>query len=275
MSIREALHTAVAALVSVVFLLPLVWMVAASLREPGLPAPYTVEWIPSPLTPSNYPRLFEMLPFGRYVLNSLAVVAVSVPLTLLTASWAGLAMALVGPRARQALFVASVLVMMVPVTAVWLVRYVLFARLDLLDTMWALTAPAFAGSSPFFVLLYFWSFRRIPRELFDHALLEGAGPLRLWGNVAMPLAGPTTLAVGVLAAVLYWSDFISPLLYLKTESHYTLAVGLQQLQQLDRTNWPLLMAAATLMTAPVIGLFLLMQRWALLGDFSTGVEGRG
>lgn len=275
MTTREGAHTAAAAAVSAVFLLPLVWMVAASLREPGLPAPHTVEWIPDPLTPSNYPRLFEMLPFGRYILNSLTVVAVSVPLTLLTASWAGLAMALVGPRARQALFVTSVLVMMVPITAVWLVRYVLFARLDLLDTMWALAAPSLAGSSPFFVLLFYWSFRRIPREMFDSALLEGAGPLRLWSSVAMPLAGPTTLAVGVLAAVLYWSDFISPLLYLKTESRYTLAVGLQQLQQLDRTNWPLLMAAATLMTAPVIGLFMLVQRLALLGEFSTGVEGRG
>lgn len=270
MRLLERLHTAAAAAVSVLFLLPLVWMVAASLRAPGLPAPYTVEWIPDPLTPSNYPHLFEMLPFGRYILNSLAVVAIAVPVTLLTASWAGLAMALVGPRARRALFVASVLVMMVPVTAVWLVRYVLFARLDLLDTVWALAAPSLAGSSPFFVLLYFWSFRRIPRELFDHALLEGAGPMALWGRVAMPLAGPTTLAVAVLAAVLYWSDFVSPLLYLKSESRYTLAVGLQQLQQLDRTNWPLLMAAATLMTGPVMGLFLLAQRHSLLGEFPTG-----
>lgn len=266
MTTRERLQTVVAAAISLLFLLPLVWMVAASLREPGLPAPYTVEWIPDPLTPSNYPRLFEILPFGRYVLNSLTVVAIAVPLSLLTASWAGLAMALVGPRARAALFVASVLVMMVPVTAVWLVRYVFFARLDLLDTVWALAAPSLAGSSPFFVLLYFWSFRRIPRELFDHALLEGAGPLTLWARVALPLAGPTTLAVGVLAAVLYWSDFLSPLLYLKSESRYTLAVGLQQLQQLDRTNWPLLMAAATLMTAPVIGAFLLVQRRALAAE---------
>ena len=76
----------------------------------------------------------------------------------------------------------------------------------------------------------------------------------------MPLARPTTVAVAVLAFMFYWSDFVGPLLYLKSESRYTLPVGLQILQQMDKTNWPLLMAAAVIMTAPVVVLFLVVQR---------------
>ena len=77
----------------------------------------------------------------------------------------------------------------------------------------------------------------------------------------MPLARPTTIAVAVLAFIFYWSDFVSPLLYLKSESRYTLPVGLQSLQQMDKNNWPLLMAAAATMTAPVVTLFLVVQRY--------------
>jgi multiple sugar transport system permease protein len=117
------------------------------------------------------------------------------------------------------------------------------------------------GSSPLFVLLYYWTFRRIPKAMYEVARLYGATLLQVWARIAMPMAWPTTVAVAVLSFVLYWSDFISPLLYLKSESRYTLPVGLQTLQQLDATNWPLLMAGVAIMTAPVFLLFLMVQRY--------------
>ncbi|MBV9786657.1 MAG: carbohydrate ABC transporter permease, partial [Chloroflexi bacterium] len=101
----------------------------------------------------------------------------------------------------------------------------------------------------------------LPQEMIDSARVDGAGALKLWGQIAMPLARPTMLAVGVLSFVDYWSDFINPLLYLKSQRYYTLPVGLQFLQQMDRTNWPLLMAASVVMIAPVVLLFLLAQRY--------------
>jgi multiple sugar transport system permease protein len=136
----------------------------------------------------------------------------------------------------------------------------LFKHLLLIDTYWALIAPAWMGSSPFFVLLFYWSFRRTPLELFEAARLEGLNVLGIWAKVAMPLARPTIMSVGVLTFVQYWSDFVNPLLYLKSEQRYTLPVGLQVLQQLDTTNWPLLMAGSVVMTIPVLLLFFLVQR---------------
>jgi multiple sugar transport system permease protein len=234
-------------------------MVTASLREPGLPPPRTVEWLPTSPSPANFGAVFELLPFGRYLLNSLAVVAVAVPLTIITASMAGFAMALLERRSRVALVVLSVALLLVPVTALWLTRFLLFSWVGLTDTLLALVAPALAGSSPLFVLIYYWTFRRISVEVFETAQLDGAGPLSVWRRIALPDAWPSTVAVAVLTFILYWSDFISPLLYLRDQDLYTLPLGLRQLQQLDPTDWPLLMAGAVMLTLPAILFFLLVQ----------------
>ena len=246
--------------VAVLFLLPLVWMVSASLRQPGLPPPRTIEWLPDPIRLDNYASVFGLLPFGRYLLNSLAVVALAVPLTIVTASMAGFAMAQLERQTRTRLVVLSVALLLVPVTALWLTRFLLFRWVGLTDTLLALVVPSLMGSSPLFVLLFYWTFRRIPSELYELARLEGAGALTVWRRVGLPLAKPTVVAVAILTFLLYWSDFINPLLYLRSPELYTLPLGLRQLQQLDRSDWPLLMAGSVILVVPVVVFFLIVQR---------------
>ena len=250
----------VATTIALMFVLPLAWMVSSSLRTPGLPPPRGIEWLPRPLAWGNYAAIFQLIPLARYILNSVLVAGLGVVFTLLFASWAGFGMSQLGPSSRRRLIVLSVGLLMIPLTALWLSRFVMFTELSWIDSYLALLAPSIMGSSSFFVLLLYWAFRRIPAELFEAARLEGAGPLKIWRRVAMPLVRPTTAAVAMLTFILYWNDFINPLLYLKSPRLYTLAVGLQQLQQLDRTNWPLLLAGSVVMTLPVIGLFLLVQK---------------
>jgi multiple sugar transport system permease protein len=268
------LHHVLSLAVVAVFIVPLLWVAAASLRQPGLPPPRTIEWFPSPISWSNYWRIFQLVPLASYTLNSLKVVAVAIPLTLLTASWAGFAIAQLPARPRNILVVCAIVLRMVPSAVLWLPRFLLFGQLHLLDTFWILVVPALMGTSPFFVLLFYWTFRRIPRELFESARLDGAGMLLVWRRIAMPLAKPTITAVAVLTFTDYWSDFIQPLLYLKSESRYTLPIGLRVLQQLDQTNWPLLMAAAIIMTVPVIAMFLIVQRYFWPEGRLAGMAGR-
>ena len=113
---------------------------------------------------SNYARIFEVLPLARYLANSLLVAGLAVPLTVLVASWAGFAMAQLPARVRHALLALAVMVRMVPLTAVWLTRFLVLRELGLSDTIWALLAPVWMGSSPFFVLIFYWSFRRHARR---------------------------------------------------------------------------------------------------------------
>lgn len=267
--LRHALSIGITAMCVV----PLLWVLAASLREPGLPPLRVIEWIPERVAWDNYKRIFAILPFARYTLNSLLVTGLAVPVTLLSASWAGFAMAQLSIPVRSRLVIWSIGLLMVPITALWLTRFVLFKWLGLVNTFGALLAPALMGSSPLFVLLFFWTFRKIPDDLFESARLDGAGPFSIWARVAMPLATSTIVAVAVLTFLMYWSDFVSPLLYLKSQSLYTLPVGLQQLQQLDKTNWPLLMAASIVLTLPAVVFFLIVQRYFLaegrLGEIAT------
>ncbi len=242
------------------FVLPLYWAVVASLRQAGLPPSAALEWWPTDAQWSNYAAIFRTVPMARYTLNSLLVVGAAVPLTLLTASQAGFALAQFPRRARRGLILLSIVLLMVPAWAVWLFRYQVLNALGLLDSLWALIAPAFAASSPLFVLLYYWAFRSAPEEVFEAARLEGASAWTCWRQVALPLAHPTSAAVTILTFLLYWSDFTSPVMYIFNPKYYTLAVGLQILKQYDVTNTPLLMAAAVFMTAPVLILFVLLQR---------------
>jgi len=249
-------------------------MATGSLRKAGLPPPRTPELLPSPLAFDNYERAFELVDLPRYALNSALVVALTVPLTLLFASWAGFAMARLPPRAARALVALSLVALMVPVTALLVPRFVLFKTLGLTNTYVPLVAPALMGLTPFYVLLFYWSFRRLPPELFEASRLEGLSPLATWRRVAMPLVRPVTVAVGVLAAVFTWSNFFDPLIYLFDQELFTLPLGLRALAQLDRQNFPLLLAGCVIATAPVVGAFLYVQRFFLQEHRGAGWLGR-
>lgn len=260
--------------VAVLFLLPLVWMLGASVRKVGLPPPNQLEWVPNPIDLSNYARIFELVPLASYTFNSLKVVLVAVPLTIITASWAGFAMAQIAPRPRTWLIVASLVALMVPVTALWLTRFIIYKWIGVLDSLWALILPAFMGTSPLFVLLFYWTFSRVPQELYESARLDGAGAFRVWGQIAMPLSRASIVAVGVLAFVFYWSNFIDPMLYLNRQENYTLPVGIEALQQMQPTNFPLLIAGAVVITLPVIVMFMFAQRYFLQESRGAGWLGR-
>jgi multiple sugar transport system permease protein len=255
---RIAFH-AVAGCIAALFVVPLFWAALASLRQPGLPPARGLD-LSGALAWENYQRIFTLLPLSSYLLNSLLVAGSSVLITLVTASWAGFAMARLPTPLRSRLVLFAVLLRLIPLPALWLARFVIFTRLQLTDTLWALIVPAWMGTSPFYVLLFYWSFRRVPSELFDAARLDGAGVLYTWASVGLPLVRPTAASVGVLCFIHYWSDFINPLIYLKSEANYTLPVGLRILQQLDITNWPLLMAGAVVLMAPILLIFLFAQR---------------
>ncbi len=229
------------------FLLPLLWAGLAALRPAG--TPLSAPLLTGPPTLDAFGRLFRVLPIWRFTANSLLVVALAVPLTLLTASWAGFAMARLPRPSQRRWVLISLMALMVPGVALWSSRFLIYTWLGIIDSVWALIAPAFMGSSPFYVLIFYRAFRRIPAAIYDAAALDGAGVLATWGRVALPMARASAAAVAVLAFVAYWGDTLSPLLYLRDVRHFTLPVALQLVQQLGRSDYPLLMAGAVWATA--------------------------
>ena len=246
--------------VSLLLLAPLAFMIAGSLRRPGLPPPDGFELLPNPLHTRNYADVTLFVPLWTYIRNSLFVVGVAVPVTVLVASWAGFAIATAAPRTRRLLIGLSLVCLMVPVSALWVPRFVIFEWAGLIDSFIPLMLPALMATSPFYVLLFALVYSRIPRELFEAAALERLSPLAIWRRVAWPLARPAAFAVAVLAFVFHWSNFVDPLLYLSDEQLFTVPLGLRALHALEPTLYPILMAASVMVTLPGVVAFLLAQR---------------
>ena len=263
-----------ALLVSAAFLVPVWFMVGGSLRPAGAPPARGAELFPSDPTLAGYGRAFELAPLGRFLLNSLVVAAIAVPLTVVVASWAGFAISRLGPRGRGAMIAASLIALMVPVTALVIPRFAIFRTLGLTDTFVPLVAPALIGISPFYVLVFVWAFRRVPQDLFDAARVEGLSWLAVWWRVALPLVRPVTVAVAVLAFVFTWGDFLGPLVYLFDESRFTVPLGLRSLATLGPQDLPIFLAGAVVATAPVVAAFLYAQRFFLREHREAGWLGR-
>lgn len=259
--VERLLWQLTALVMTILFVGPLIWVLTNSLRPVGLPPPRTLEWFPATPAWSNYVEIFRVVSLGQQVTNSLFVSTVGAAFTLVTASWAGFAMAQMPARVRRWLVTLAIALLLIPGTAVWLPRYVLFTSIGIIDTYLALFAPAIMGTKSLFALMFYWTFRRIPLELFESARLDGAGALTIWRRIALPAALPTALAVLLLAFTHYWSDFVDPLLFLKSEERYTLAIGLRMLQQMDITNWSLLLAAVVVMITPVLIVYLALQQF--------------
>ena len=251
-------------LLIITFAFPLVWMLSYSLRSTELPPPNQLSLFAPPFTLENYQiALNRYMPMGRFFLNSLVVVVVAVPLTVITASWAGFVMSQLSRRAQVFLFGLCIAWLLVPEPAVWIPRFIFFTKLGWIDSVASLIAPALMGTSPFYILLFYIAFTRISGEVYESARLDGGSPLQIWYSIALPSSVPSVLTVAMLALTFFWNDYVSPLLYMRTLLNYTLPVGIQLLQQSVRSNYPVLMAASVIMVAPIVLLFGWLQRFFL------------
>jgi multiple sugar transport system permease protein len=266
---RSAARHAASAVVAALFALPIALLLIGALRPSGGPPPRGLGLVPRDPTLEAFSQLSALLPVGTYLLNSVIVVAVAVPLSVLVASLAGFGGALLPRGGRRAVVAACVGLLTVPAAALWSSRFEVYAALGLTDSLLPLMAPALLGTSPFFVLLYLWAFARLPRTQLDAARLEGASVLRTWRTVALPQVRPVTLAVAVLAFTAHWGNLVDALLYLRRQELFTLPAGLRTLQLLGPTDFPLLLAGAVAATLPAVLVVVAGQR-LFLDDALTG-----
>lgn len=244
-----------------VFLAPLVFAVAGSLRPTGTAPPVTLDLVPEGASFSNYSDLFERPAFRRQALNSLVVSAVTVPVGTLVASWAGFAIARLPRRTSMFLLGLTVVAAAIPVTSLFVGRLVLFRIAGVTDTPIPLIAPALIGVSPLLVLLFAWGYASIPRETHDLAREVGLGPLGTWWRVAFPLRIGVAGVAAAVAFLLTWGNVLDPLLFVYDERWYTLPLGMTSLAALPPTDQGLVLAAAVLATTPVLLIAFVVQRF--------------
>jgi ABC-type glycerol-3-phosphate transport system permease component len=259
---------------SLVFLLPFLGMVATSLKEEKQIQGFTnfmdVLW-PDPVRWANYADVFRMVPFATYIGNTLWVTLLSVTGTVLSCSCAAYAFSRVRWPGRDVFFGILLATMMLPAQVTLVPTFLIYSKLGWVNSFKPLWVPSLLGTA-FYIFLLRQFFLTIPRDLEEAAEIDGCGHARTFATVLIPLLRPALLAVVVFQFLASWNDFVGPLVYLNRADLLTLSVGLQAFRSLHGTQWGLLLAAATLMTVPVIVLFFAAQKYFIEGITLTGMK---
>jgi len=265
------LRTAIIAAGGLVFLFPFVWMVSTSLTSPAELFNRPPSIVPSPIDTSGYDRLFSDTPIVKWVFNSV-VVSLSVTfLQVLTSAMAAYAFARLQFRGRNALFVLFLATLMVPFQVMVVPLFIELRYLGLLNSMAALIVPEMA--MPFGVFLLRQAFLSLPRELEEAAFVDGAGHLRVFFRLVLPLSKPAIATVAVFSFMGSWNNFLWPLVVINNPDLMTLPLGLASMSSRFVTDWNLLLAGATISILPIVALFVFAQRYVLQGVSMSGLKG--
>ena len=255
-----------------VVLMPVVWMVLTSLKAADQVFVMPPIWVFEPQW-GNYAEVLRLVPFQRYVLNTATIVGLVVLGTLLSCSFCAYGFARLQAPGRNVIFTVLMATLMLPTTVTLVPTYIVFNHLGWLNTFKPLILPAFFGSA-FFIFLFRQFFLGIPKELEEAARIDGAGYLRIWWTIFLPLSWPVVATVTVFTFVAAYNDFFGPVIYLSDESKYTIAVALSYFSGSPRIGpqTHLLMAATTIAALPSILVFLLAQRYFIKGIAVSGIS---
>lgn len=257
---------------ALIMIVPFAWLVSTSLKEQRQIFVYPPQWIPNPVRWQNYPESMTVLPFARFVGNTVMVTAITMVGTLLTSALCAYGFARLRFPGRDLIFMVLLSTLMLPYAVIMIPQYIMFKYLGWIDTYLPLTVPAYFGGGVFNIFLLRQFFRTIPADLTDAARIDGANELRIWAQIMLPLARPALAVIAIFTFINTWNDFLGPLIYLSSNDKFTIALGLATFKGMYATQWHYLMAASTIMVIPIIVLFFLAQRYFVQGIVLTGMK---
>ncbi|MFT4233625.1 MAG: carbohydrate ABC transporter permease [Microbacterium sp.] len=253
-------------------LLPFYWVVVGSLRplediqrDPGA-------WLPTHATLDNFARLFSHEGFGANLVNSVVVAMIVVAGNVLAATAAGYALTKFDFPGKRIAFGAVMAALMIPYTAVFVPQFVITVNIGLVDTLAGIALPSVALPISIFIMRQYAS--SVPDELIEAARLDGAGEFRIFFGIFLPLAGPAVATVTIMSFLASWNNFIWPLVVAQSEGTYTLPVALAAMSQASNhvLDYGLVLAGALVIMAPVLILFLFLQRYFVQGIAAAGLK---
>jgi multiple sugar transport system permease protein len=256
-----------------VCVIPLYWMVRSAfmkntdiyIMDPFIFWPKKMLW-------KNFVDAWKSAPFARYAANTMIIVVSNIFGTLLTSSMAAYAFSRVKWKGRSFCFAMILTTMMLPGAVTIVPQFLIWRNLDLVDTYLPLILPAFFGGGAFNIFLLRQFFLAIPRDLDEAAEIDGAGKLRIFLQIILPLSKSALIVVALFSFLGNWNDFFGPIIYLNSKEKFTLAVGLLQFKGDYSTKWNLLMAASTIVVTPCILIYLIGQRYLIEGISLTGMK---
>jgi ABC-type glycerol-3-phosphate transport system permease component len=261
---------------AIVTLIPLAWTLSTSLKDVKQVTAGQPSWIPSPVVWSNYSDAWQILPFERYFLNTMVLVAAAEVGALITCSFVAYGFARLDFPGREPLFLLLISTMLMPYIVRLVPLFVFYSEIGWLNTYLPIAVPDLLGRNAFYIFLLRQFFRAIPFELSDAARIDGANDFRIWWTIVMPMAKPVLATVAVFAFQSTWDDFLAQLIYMGGNPDLrTMAIGLYQLKNTPGGDnlLPYLMAMSIVVMLPVLIIFAFGQRLLIQGVNTTGLKG--
>lgn len=260
------------AAIGLLMLFPLLWLVSTSLKSPAENIfQFPPQLLPSQPTLANYVRVWQTNPFGRYLFNSTAIALLTVGLNLLFCALAAYPLARLNFRGREVIFSLIVATIMIPFQIVMIPLYILTVKLNITNTYIGIIFPAIASAFGIFLLRQ--AFASVPKEMEEAARMDGCSELGLWWFIMLPAIQPALMTLAIFVFIGSWSDFLWPLIVLNKPDLYTLPLGVANLAGTFSLDWRLIAAGSIISIAPVLLLFLFLQRYIVPTDAGSGVKG--
>ncbi|AFZ25793.1 carbohydrate ABC transporter membrane protein 2, CUT1 family [Cylindrospermum stagnale PCC 7417] len=258
--------------IALVTLFPLLWLISTALKSPTeniFQSP--PQLLPSLPTLENFATVWQSLPFGQYIYNSTLVAVLTVGLNLLFCALAAYPLARLSFVGRDWIFIAIVSTIMIPFQIVMIPLYILTVQIGLRNSYLGMIFPSLASAFGIFLLRQ--AFMSVPKEIEEAARMDGSSELDLWWYVMLPAIRPALVTLAIFVFIGAWSDFLWPLIVIQDENLYTLPLGVAKLAGTFSLDWRLVAAGSLISIAPVLLLFLVLQRYIVPTDSGSGVKG--
>lgn len=270
--IHAMIRTLIIGAIAIVFLLPLLWMLSASVKLPADVMTYPIDWIPDEIQWSNYVRIWtnDQAPFTRLYWNSFLVTVISLIGQLLFASMAAYAFAKLQFRGKNVIFMMLLASMMIPTEATIIPQFMLFKAIGLYDTLSSIILPSWFNVTTIFLLRQFYM--SLPDSLMEAAKIDGASHLKIWWSIYMPLTKSALVSAGILAFISTWNQYLQPLIMLVSEANYTIPLGIRFWLVDDAREYNMVMAAAASAIIPIIIVVTICQKHIVEGIATSGTK---
>jgi multiple sugar transport system permease protein len=257
-------------LVGVLF--PVAWMLSTSLKSQLETFQMPPVWIPADLQWENYYQALTTNPFGLYFRNTLYFALMVVVAEVVSNSFIAFGFARLRAPGRTFLFIFVLATLMLPGEVTLIPQYVLFSRLDWLNSFKPLIVPAWFGSA-YLIFLLRQFYMTIPKEYDEAAIIEGAGYLTIWSRIILPLSKPALGVMAIMSFIFHWNTFQGPLIYLNDNRLFTVSLGLSMFRTpFGGTPWHWYMAASLVVILPCVIVFFVAQRYFIQGIVISGVK---
>jgi ABC-type glycerol-3-phosphate transport system permease component len=257
---------------TLLFLLPLFWMLNTSLKARFEVFVYPPEWIPTNPQWGNYVTALTRVPFAQFAFNTALIAAISIVGSVLSCSITGYSFARLRFPGNKLLFGLLIATLMVPEQVTYIPLFVIYRQLGWLDTYLPLTVERFFGNA-FLIFLFRQYVMTIPRDLDEAARIDGCGTFGVFYRVLLPLLRPPMILIVVFMFLWVWNDFQKPLIYLTTYEKLTVQIGLAFFRGQYSVEWHLLMAATLVTMLPCLVVYFLAQKHLIGGIASVGLKG--